>query len=284
MRITALVENTSLDPKVKTEHGLSLAIEVNDQKILFDLGQGTFFLENAEKFGIDIKAIEVVIISHGHYDHGGGLATFLEINDKAKIYLSRYAFDEFYSKQTNGEYTYIGLNQALKNNDRFVLIDQDIQINPNLKIYTKIQALRLSPVGNHSLYKKQGQALVNEDFAHEINLVITEGSKKVLFAGCAHSGIINIVDQVSQKEGRTLDVVIGGFHLHSLSTQTDEEESLIEAIANDMSKLSTQFFTCHCTGSFAYALMKAKMNEQIDYLSTGQTVEIKDACDGSKRY
>ncbi len=276
MKITALVENTSLDSKLKTEHGLSLVIEVNHQKVLFDLGQGSLFLENAEKCGIDIKAIEIVIISHGHYDHGGGLETFLEINNKAKIYLSKHAFAEFYSRQTNGSYTYIGIDQNLNVNDRFVLIDQDIQISPNLKIYTNVQALRLSPIGNHSLYKKQNQILVNDDFDHEIDLVITEGSKKVLCAGCAHSGILNIVDQVSQKEGRALDVVIGGFHLHSLSTNTNETESFIEDIAKDMMKLPTQFITCHCTGPYAYGLMKARMLDQILYLSTGQTIEIKD--------
>ena len=82
MQITALVENTSQDKKFGTEHGLSLYIEAGFQKILFDMGQSGLFADNAKVLGISLSDVTIAVLSHGHYDHGGGLAKFLEINKK----------------------------------------------------------------------------------------------------------------------------------------------------------------------------------------------------------
>jgi len=276
MKITALVENTTSDPALSAELGLSLYIELNDQKILFDCGQGTLFLKNAKQCGIDLKAVDLVVISHGHFDHGGGLSAFLEVNDKAKIYISRHAFGDFYLQKTNGELQYIGLDQALQSNERFILIDQDTQINEHLKLYTNIQPTRLNSMANHHLYSIHDHHKINDDFSHEIDLVVTEGSQKILCAGCAHSGIINIIDQISLKEGKVFNTVIGGFHLDRHMPLTSEDKALIHEITSIMMKSSTQVYTCHCTGLNPYALMKEIMGNQIDYLSVGQTIEIVD--------
>ena len=97
MKIISLVENTSVNEEIKAEHGLSLYIEAKKHKILFDMGQTTLFLENAGKLGIDLSQVDVAILSHGHYDHGGGLEKFLEINKKAYVYVNQYAFDAYYN-------------------------------------------------------------------------------------------------------------------------------------------------------------------------------------------
>jgi 7,8-dihydropterin-6-yl-methyl-4-(beta-D-ribofuranosyl)aminobenzene 5'-phosphate synthase len=69
-----------LSPAYRCEHGLSLYIEPRNHKVLFDMGQGNLFLENAERMGVDIEAVDIAILSHGHYDHGGGIETFLKRN------------------------------------------------------------------------------------------------------------------------------------------------------------------------------------------------------------
>jgi len=97
MKITALVENTSCDPDLGAEHGLSLYIETRRQKILFDMGQTDLFVSNAERLGINLSEVDLAVLSHGHYDHGGGLRRFLEINKRATVYLSRYAFEAHYN-------------------------------------------------------------------------------------------------------------------------------------------------------------------------------------------
>ena len=91
MKISVLVENTSSEQEILSEHGLSLYIETEEHKILFDTGQSDDFAENSRSMGIDLSKADMVILSHGHYDHGGGLKRFLEINQTAPVYVSRHA-------------------------------------------------------------------------------------------------------------------------------------------------------------------------------------------------
>ena len=100
MRIKVLAEDTSSNSSMKSEHGLSLYIETMGKKILFDTGASNLFLENAEKMGISIKDVDLAVISHGHYDHGGGLRGFFEENDKAKVYIHKKAFEPHFSKRS----------------------------------------------------------------------------------------------------------------------------------------------------------------------------------------
>ena len=112
MRITVLVEDTYGSPSLGSEHGFSLYIETRGKNILFDMGESRLFLENAEKLGLDIRDIDLAVISHGHYDHGGGLGVFLKENNKAMVYIHNKAFDGHYSIKA-GKITEIGLNKTL---------------------------------------------------------------------------------------------------------------------------------------------------------------------------
>ena len=97
MRITTLIENTKGAAGCACEHGLSFYIETKRHTVLMDTGQSALFLENAAKLGADLTKIDTVVISHGHYDHGGGLPHFMKVNDHAAIYLQKAAADGHYS-------------------------------------------------------------------------------------------------------------------------------------------------------------------------------------------
>ena len=97
MKITVLVENTSLCD-IPVEHGLSLYIEACGKNVLFDSGQSTLFAENAKRLGVDLKAVDFCVLSHGHYDHSGGLMEFICENDHAPIYMHKNAFGLHYSQ------------------------------------------------------------------------------------------------------------------------------------------------------------------------------------------
>ena len=97
MKITVLVENTGTDA-VRGAHGLSLYVETAEHRLLFDFGpDGELLKENAAALGIDLAAVDVAILSHGHDDHAGGLKAFLETNDRAKVCAHRLAFLPHYS-------------------------------------------------------------------------------------------------------------------------------------------------------------------------------------------
>ena len=109
MKLTTLIENTTCRPDLTPEHGLSLYIETGEHRILFDAGQSDAFADNAEKMGIDLGEVDLAILSHGHYDHGGGIAKFLQINKKAPVYINKHGFEPHY----NGTEKNIGLDTEL---------------------------------------------------------------------------------------------------------------------------------------------------------------------------
>ena len=93
MKIVCIVENTTKNEVLTAEHGLSLYIETEDKKILFDMGQTELFSVNAEKMKVDLAEVDVAVLSHGHYDHGGGLCTLMRLYPQIPVYASRYAFE-----------------------------------------------------------------------------------------------------------------------------------------------------------------------------------------------
>ena len=107
MKLKVLSENTTSSEKLGSEHGLSLYIETETHKILFDTGASGLFAENAKKLGVDLTMVDLAVISHGHYDHGGGLKTFLGINNHANIYLHQNAFELHYANRPGGVKAYV---------------------------------------------------------------------------------------------------------------------------------------------------------------------------------
>lgn len=270
MRITSLVENTS-NTSFPVEHGLSLFIEKNDrQKILFDMGQGLLFSENAERLGLDISGIDIAVVSHGHYDHGGGLKTFLSINCTAKVFVHNKAFLPHYSLRESGLH-YIGLDPTLQNNEQIVLCEDKYTISKDMLLFGNVQGTFCTPHGNRLLFGPSKD--INDSFDHEQNLIIFEDNRFFLFAGCAHQGIANIIKKAVELTGVVPAYVFGGMHLVKSGLVFDEEQQYIKQLACELKKYpSCKFYTMHCTGTEQYETLKTIMGSQIEYLSCGDSV------------
>lgn len=274
MIIRVLAENTSNNEIFGSEHGLCLYIETERHRILFDTGASGLFAENAAKMGVDLSAVDLAVISHGHYDHGGGLKTFLSINSKAKIYLHEKAFEKHYATRPGGKRAYIGLDETLLPDKRFVFCGDRFTIGEGLELFSGVKAKRLVPSGNADLFMKVGDAYVQDGFAHEQNLIISKSGKTLLIAGCAHNGIINIIEQFKTEKGCLPDYVIGGFHLYNHGTKQNEAPNVVDEIGEFLLETHAQYYTCHCTGIESYNWLKAVMGENIDYISTGDQLTI----------
>ncbi len=268
MIVKVLVENTAVSEEYGKVHGLCLYIETEKHKILFDLGPDKLFLENAEKMGVKIEDVDTVAISHGHYDHGGALGLFLQRNRRAKVYLHRRAFEKHFSKALC-LYINIGLDESLAGNGQIVFTEGNLELDDELTILTDVKERELYPLSNSNLYMLDGRKKVRDDFSHEQSLLIREGEHRVLLAGCAHCGIVNILNKAKRDMGGDATHVIGGFHIWK-----DKSPETVRDLAQRLKVRDILYYTCHCTGQDNYALLREEMKEQIEYLPTGTTLKI----------
>ncbi|NMA68045.1 MAG: MBL fold metallo-hydrolase [Desulfitobacterium sp.] len=276
MLIKTLVENTTLSQEFGCEHGLSLYIETKDHKILFDVGASELFLHNAKKLDVDIANIDFLVISHGHYDHGGGLKTFFQENTKARVFLHHLAFGQHYAIRPNNELEFIGLDEKLKDNKQITFASDRFLISDSIHVFSNIPRRESPPKSNSGLLMEYKGERVEDDFAHEQNLVIEEDGKTLLVTGCAHNGIINILEHFHSLKGKMPDYVVGGFHLSSPSGENENIDWIdrIDRIGKHLLSTKGKFFTCHCTGIPAYERLKAIMGDKIAYLSVGSEITI----------
>lgn len=257
MKIVTLIENTGSRPDLRAEHGLSLYLETKSKKILFDMGQSDGFVHNAEKLGIDLSQVDFAVLSHGHYDHGGGLATFLKYNTKAQVYVHETAFGDYF----NGTQKYIGLDKSLQNNDRLVFTKGEMQIGPDIAL------LDCNALGwefdSYGLNCLRGSTFLPDDFHHEHYLQIIEDGRRFLFTGCSHKGILNIAEHFRP------DFLLGGFHLNKV-----EDPVVLEAISHRLLQTNCRYYTGHCTGAKQSAYLKEHMADRLELLSTGTTIAL----------
>ena len=273
MIIKVLAENTAISEEFKTEHGLSLYIESCGHKMLFDVGGTNVFLKNAQKLDVNLSEIDLVVISHGHIDHGGGLKLFVKENTNAPIYLHPKALGKFFSNRPNRQ-EYIGLVHNHKNNERFIFTSDRFFINKGIEIFSNIPGKELVPSFNKTLMMKKDGAIIEDTFEHEQNLIITEAGKTFLFAGCAHNGIVNIIKHFKHIKKRNPDFVFGGFHLYNHSTKKSEDSVLVQQIGEKLKETNAKYYTCHCTGLKSYNQLKTVMGDQIEYLATGSVLKL----------
>jgi len=278
MEITCLLENNTTDPQLAPAHGLSFFIRTRTRTILFDIGPDNKFAENAKHLGVDLSKTDIAVLSHGHYDHGGGIPQFQKINSKTEIIMTRGAMEgRYYARYLNYNPKYIGLDTDAIDQSRCRFIDSDLALSEDLTIITDFSKKGFIPQGNSDLPKQQedGQ-LIEDDFSHELALLIVEDGTSVLFTGCAHSGIGNMIDTTLTRTGRDhIDHVIGGFHLYNRITKATEPDNRLDILVNELSSHDgTTYYTGHCTGPDAPGYMSSKMARPIKVFATGARFEI----------
>lgn len=239
VKITPLVENQSKFDNLLSEHGLSLLIECGGKRILFDTGASDLVLNNAKKISIDLNDIDCVVLSHGHYDHTGGLQY---INNK-KVYVHPDIFIPKY-EAINGQYEYDGLpnnkeHYEAVNNLEFIQVKQGAELTKNINLH-----MNFAKQATKDFYLQTNAGYVPDVFTDELVLSINTDNGLIIISGCAHSGIVNIIDKVIQDTGNNqIYAILGGFHLYDL---THEE---VQRVASTMDNYNIKHIgISHCTG------------------------------------
>lgn len=262
MKVHVLVENTATQPEFAAEHGLSLLIEIGGQRILFDTGATAAFADNAMKLGVDLRAVDVCVLSHGHYDHGGGLQTFLDINDHAMVWVSPHAFAPHFNALGKD----IGLCRELFTHPRICSADTAVrELAPGVLLHQAADMPTPYPAEGSGMTTVIDGERVAEDFRHEQYLLVEEAGLRVLFSGCSHRGVLNIADYFKA------DVLVGGFHYMRC---THEDTARLQEAAGVLLSQPTRYYTGHCTGDFAYAVLKERMGVRLHGFSAGDILTI----------
>ena len=271
MKIVTLLENTAVGEGIHAAHGLSNYIETDKHKILFDMGPDYHFALNAEKLGIDLSQVDLAVLSHGHYDHGGGLAAFLAVNDKAPVFLRPGAFGNYYSLAGHHP-QYIGLDPKLREyEERLIETEALLRFDEEITLFSDVEDTMNALAASAKLKEQVGEEWRPDIFAHEQDMIVESGGRTVLFAGCAHRGIVNIIRKAEQQMGRRPDVVFGGFHMFQLEPDAPGSDALIDEVGRQLLEGDTVYYTGHCTGEYAYQRLKTILGDRLRPMQGGRT-------------
>jgi 7,8-dihydropterin-6-yl-methyl-4-(beta-D-ribofuranosyl)aminobenzene 5'-phosphate synthase len=280
MRVTTLIENDAIGGRddLVPEHGMSLLIETGTTTILFDTGATGVFADNAEALGVDLASVDLAVLSHHHFDHGGGLARFFELNPSTPVFLREAPLDPRWFKALAVVKRPIGIDPDIveAERDRFRFVAEDTEVAPGVWLLTAIATTHPRPKGNRKLYVESDGRLEPDPFDHELVLVVHEDDGMAVVTGCSHSGILNMVETAAEKFPETpIGAVIGGFHLIGLPHTMAASATEVETIARTMlDRVAGPVYTGHCTGRKGYDALATVMGNRLRPIHTGDVIEL----------
>ena len=261
LTIQVLVENTVTDKGLLSEHGLSYLIKTKDRSLLFDTGQGMVLAHNASALGVDLKQVDTIILSHGHYDHTGGLCFFRQ-NDFPKVYIHPNALHKKFAKDKQGHYYPVGITAELENDlewvkERAVWTEQPTQIMDGIWVTGVVPRVHEQEKSSYPFYLDD-HGLQLDELTDDQSIYIQTAHGVVVVLGCAHSGVVNTLDYIKKLTGgRTICFVIGGMHLlHASSDQICWDYSGIASIGY-CENLTLSLYRSKCMSSVEETISEA---------------------------
>lgn len=276
MKIVTLIENKPGDrEELYTEYGLSMYIEVDGKNILFDTGQSGDFIDNARDLGVNLKDLDYIIISHGHYDHSGGFIRLIkEINPNIKLYLGDGFFNKKYNLNEYGEYDYVGNvfeeDFLRENKIPTEYIKEDMKnITENLLVFTNFNRNEDFENTNQNMYLEEDGEYKKDQFTDEISLGVKTDKGLVVLVGCSHVGIVNILNTITDRTDMKICALIGGTHL------VNEDDEKINRIIDSFREKEIKLIgTCHCTGKQGEAMIIQQLSDRFVKNNTGDILII----------
>jgi 7,8-dihydropterin-6-yl-methyl-4-(beta-D-ribofuranosyl)aminobenzene 5'-phosphate synthase len=275
IRITVLIENSVHRPGLVAEHGLSFHVQCGERSLLFDAGQTGLAVINAETLRLPLDRLEAIVLSHGHYDHTGGVPAVLDAAPNARVYLHLAAFEKKFSQNANGPARPIGRSDCVKQSIR-KCAGGFIETSGRAEIIEGVFATGEIPRAN--AYEDTGGAFFldaectrPDPLKDDQALVIDLGRSVILLLGCAHAGVVNTLDYIQQLGGKKpVSAVIGGLHLGSAS-----EERIQQTITRLRDAQLDILAPVHCTGLPATAKMWRAFPEMFRSAGVGEVFEFK---------
>jgi 7,8-dihydropterin-6-yl-methyl-4-(beta-D-ribofuranosyl)aminobenzene 5'-phosphate synthase len=272
IRLTTMSENSTAMGDLLGEWGLSVLVETGAVNILFDTGKSISLASNADTLGIDLGKIDRVVLSHGHYDHTGGLYHLLRrTRKKLEVIAHPDCLGDKYSRREGQEHRYIGVphrRQYLEScGATFNLTTGPVKITDTVMTTGEVLMQTDFETVAPTLYVREGEGWLPDPVLDDQALIIKTGQGLAVVLGCAHRGIINTLYQAQQLTGvKEIHTVVGGAHLVG-----ESEERVWRTIAA-LKELDIQRLgLCHCTGLPAVSLLAQEFGERF-FFNVGGTV------------
>jgi 7,8-dihydropterin-6-yl-methyl-4-(beta-D-ribofuranosyl)aminobenzene 5'-phosphate synthase len=268
--ITVLVDNQSENGLI-AEHGLSLWIEADGKRILFDTGQGQAFDLNAKALNIDTTTTDILVLSHGHSDHTGGISYILQPDRKIHVYGHPGIVRPRYSIRNNIPAPIYMPRESMAAIDRLPRkyihwVQHPIPFTDTIGITGPIpRESGFEDTGGSFYLDFEGKRpdLIQDDLA----LWIRTDQGLIVCTGCCHSGLVNTLNLVSHlNRGLRIRAVIGGFHLVNASAER-LDQTVAELQARDIDRI----IPCHCTGEHTAAYLKNALGDRVSSGVAGKT-------------
>ena len=275
IRVTILVENTAGGRDLLGEHGLSFWIEAGPKRVLLDTGQGNVLLGNARKLGVGLELVDVIVLSHGHYDHTGGLRDALRAERRTKVYAHPAAFRPKYARNMNGTARDIGMpfldeTKIRERADELIWTNRPTEIWDGLFVTGEIPRV--------TDFEDTGGAFFLDEQCQEPDPLIDDQAMffeatggTVVLLGCAHAGVINTLAYVRQlTNNRPIHAVMGGMHL--VNASPERISRTIEAL---QCLNIVHLIPAHCTGAAAVTKLQKAFPRQCRSGTVGTTMEFE---------